>query len=292
MKHSPEVLRALLDRLCYRPSLADAARALGLGAPSTLFRWIDRSRKGDPAFIVHWPSLDDEPRQFCDLIIEARKRNIVSLEHQLRQDAHDGHDEVVIFEGAIQYKRDPGLIGKPWLVEMLGLPDDFLRDERGRVIPLTIRKPAPAALRVSAAKAYLANWQEQTHATLDINAKVASSLAVMRVPYIAPPPPPAPALPPHKPEELADNPNDSPLVRELKARARAAAAKPIIAGAPRVVVDPVTGARALVPVHVFGRDDDEPDDTGLSRPAADDPSSAAGVTPDGRPTTARGFRQA
>ena len=55
-----------------------------------------------------------------------------------------GYTEVPVrFQGAPVWAPDPTLVGKDWLVEMLGLPDNLLRDERGATIEMTERRPVP-----------------------------------------------------------------------------------------------------------------------------------------------------
>jgi hypothetical protein len=61
--------------------------------------------------------------QFCR---QAGNAVIENIEANSKKRARDGVWIVARFQGATVYARDPALIGKPWLVDMLGL-DAILR---------------------------------------------------------------------------------------------------------------------------------------------------------------------
>ena len=142
MRRSPETFLLILNSLVDDPHWTSAARKVGIST-MTLTRWIERSAKGDPEFIVEWC---DETDQFARHVQRAMRAQIASIESMARKNA-TGFDEVVTYNGQVQYKLDPKLIGVPddQLELLYGVTDRYLRIN-GEVQPLTVRRKASDAL--------------------------------------------------------------------------------------------------------------------------------------------------
>jgi hypothetical protein len=112
---------------------------------------VAKSNAGDPTFLTRWPHDEDdesaEQIQFVAAIAIARKRHVALFEAQLRNEVTNGIPRTVIDGGAVQYIRDPELVGRQWLIDLLGLPDDYLRID-GKVQPLVVYEAAPAHLKI------------------------------------------------------------------------------------------------------------------------------------------------
>jgi hypothetical protein len=292
-KHSHANLTHFLDLMTGHPNISAGARAIGC-TPQAVFLWLKRSAAGDEKFLVRWPDAEDAPIQFAEAVKLARKRFTVLFESQMRSEVVNGIPRVVIHNGEVQYQKDPELVGKPWLIELLGLPDDLLRID-GKVQPLVVYESAPSHLKIHVSRGLIPQTYGD-HRTVDVNARVRSSVMV-----IGSNPKPEPKTIEHASEPVqaiegdpfADQPGDSPMVADLKARARALrdhGAQPAIGK---------HGERTVPKVTVYRPEDErEIQDGGASprealarsqgRPL--DPAALPGIGPDGKPATAAGFK--
>src|ERR1700722_7863687 len=108
MIKSPEILQQIVQNiaggmLCY----SDAARKAG-ASPATFWRWMKSSSTGDAEFIIEFM---DEKVQFADAVKNARKLAIIELEGKFLSRVAHGYEEVLTYQGRIQYKERPELIG-------------------------------------------------------------------------------------------------------------------------------------------------------------------------------------
>jgi hypothetical protein len=164
MRKSPETLAVLLNFLIENPHWASAARRIGV-VPVTILRWLKRSREGDPEFVIEWGG---EMKPFHEHAQDAMKVNIANIESMARKNA-EGYDEVVTFQGQVQYKIDPQLVGVPDdELRDLGYPDRYLRDGHGAVIPLTVRKKPSDQLVIKMLTSHMRRVYGE-EATLNIN---------------------------------------------------------------------------------------------------------------------------
>ena len=138
-----QTLLAIVDNLADGFNYKRASIAAGTSVRS-FWRAIKASQEGIPGYMVRYL---DEDMTFAEACGSARRVHSMQVRSSFEQYCLTGWAEVVTHDGAIQYQKDPALIGKPWLVELLGLPDDYLRNSKGEVLPLTVvRKPSDAAV--------------------------------------------------------------------------------------------------------------------------------------------------
>jgi hypothetical protein len=295
MKRTDEALRRFLDHLVVKPNLTHCGLAIGIAEPTT-FSWISKSQRAPNEWMIDWPE-GEPPLPFHQQILVARKKNVALYEHQIRDEIRNGIPEVVVYNGELAYQRDPELVGRPWLVEMLGLPDDLLRID-GRVVPLVINRAAPAHLKIFAGKGLLPAIYGD-HSTVDFRAQVQHT--VLRIgnkqPKTIDTAPPQQIEHQHV-DEYAPHPDDTPLQADLKRRARELRDKPKQLGDARIVTKP-DGSRTIAGTS-SARDPDADLEEGLGdrrvpvaappRPA--DPANVQGVDAAGRSAVARGIRTA
>jgi len=200
------IVHNLADGLNYK------AAAVSAGSSARNFwRAIKNSQEGKPGYMV---SYLDEDLTFADACATARRVHSMQVRSSYEQYCLTGRDEVVTYNGEVQYQKDPALIGKPWLIDMLGLDDDYIRNSKGEVQPLTVvRKPSDAAvlrfLEASHGDEYRPSSVQNIITT---NLNKAPTRPVVRYSEEAPPiPPPRPPIPellvlPDLPEQAEQDP--------------------------------------------------------------------------------------
>jgi hypothetical protein len=127
-----EYIRVLNDVCSY----ADAARVLKMDQ-STIFVWLRQSKAAAEAKENPSPwliSVDGEERYFHQHCRRAGDNTTEHIEANAKKRARDGFWVPSMFQGRRVPARDPKLIGRQWLIDMLGLDDDLLRDKAGNVI--------------------------------------------------------------------------------------------------------------------------------------------------------------
>ena len=147
-KHTPETLAAICDRLVVHPYLKPAARAVGIN-PSTLFAWLEKSRADPSSLRFVWA---DVKAPFHQHVAAAMRMSVLLIESNAREMALNGFDEVVTFQGQIQYELDPRYVGvDDDTMATLGLNKPsveyhrYKRNADGSAIPLKVkRKPSDA----------------------------------------------------------------------------------------------------------------------------------------------------
>jgi hypothetical protein len=149
-KHTPENLAAICDRLVAHPYLKPAARSIGIN-PSTLFGWLEKSRSDPAALSFVW---SDAKAPFHEHVAAAMRMSVLMIESRAREMALNGFDEVVTFQGQVQYELDERYVGlDDDTMRTLGLDQPsvgyhrYKRDADGRAIPLKVkRKPSDALI--------------------------------------------------------------------------------------------------------------------------------------------------
>ena len=147
-KLTPETLSAICDRLVVHPYLKPAARAVGID-PSTVFAWLEKSRSDPPSLSFTWSEVD---APFHEHVAAAMRMSVMLIESRAREMALNGFDEVVTFQGRVQYELDPRYVGvDDATMVKLGLDKPsvdyhrYKRDAKGKAIPLKVkRKPSDA----------------------------------------------------------------------------------------------------------------------------------------------------
>jgi hypothetical protein len=176
---SHDELRRLLDFLVARPRLGAAMQAIG-HAEKTIFALLKKSAAGDPRLVMSWPK-DSEARPFHELVVEARRKNVIVFEAAMRSEALEGIPRVVLHDGEIQYQRDPRFVG--WSdADMVALGFDlsqrYLRDKNGNAIPLVVMDSAPAHLKIHMLKSLIPQTYGEKK-TLDVNNRINGSVMVL-----------------------------------------------------------------------------------------------------------------
>jgi hypothetical protein len=143
MKRSSELLCEILDLMALGKSQTEIARRIAC-CPVTIYRFIQRSKAGDPEFIVTW---SDVEAQFAVHARSAERMSYALIESQARAFALEGFSEPVVFAGELKYAIDPKLVGVPddMLDILFGVTDRYLRIN-GEVQPLTVRRKPSDAL--------------------------------------------------------------------------------------------------------------------------------------------------
>jgi hypothetical protein len=262
MTYGIETFTALLDRLVESPSVKSACRALQID-PSSFWTWLQESSAGNPRFQFEWSG---ETAFLHEHYATARKRSVVLFESHLRDVVLNGQRRQVVHDGKLQYAFDDAIAiedrdADPDVLSLLyGKRDPYLRDELNRLCPLEIVEPCAAHLSIRAASSLMSAWRE--HKSVDIEQRISGGVMVLT--GRRPPDPKmkvvAPALAPPvvvieqdlvpdqvgherlerqemvEPEEqtmvtednaMVDQPGDSDLVRDLRARLRRGVEHPL-----------------------------------------------------------------
>jgi len=166
---SPEFLREYIRVLNDVCAYADAARVLKMDQ-STIFVWLRQSklaaeRKDNPS---EWlVSVDGEERYFHQHCRRAGDNTTEHIEANAKKRARDGFWVPSMFQGRRVPARDPKLIGRQWLIDMLGLDDDLLRDKAGNVIFEMQYIPPATDLAMGLLAANSKKYRKQS--TVDVN---------------------------------------------------------------------------------------------------------------------------
>jgi hypothetical protein len=178
MRKTSENFCIVLDSLVHDPNVTHAAKAIGCQT-MTLYRWLKLSRDGAPEFQnLEWQSETGSFHQFFEYAVRAQ----INLIEQTAKTNALGFDEVVTFQGNVQYQIDPKLVGEsddPDTLELLwGVRDKFLRIN-GEVQPLTVRRKPSDALVIK----MLSSHKPETYgekSTVNVNMKVGGVLRLQR----------------------------------------------------------------------------------------------------------------
>jgi hypothetical protein len=166
-KKSVETFRDYLRVLESQLSYASTSRILKI-SQRLIFVWLGESKRaaaaGDTASIYLFKLDEDDPDEgwfhnFCRDVCSA---SVEEIESGARQRARDGVFQNSKFQGRTVYRQDPALIGKPWLVDLLDLSDDLLRDERGMAVPEQVWTPPSNELALGILAAYSKRYRKQT----------------------------------------------------------------------------------------------------------------------------------
>jgi hypothetical protein len=132
-------LRAYLKVLAACTSYAAAARKVGV-SEAWIYKCLDSAKAareaGDETSVFFF---EEEPGDgaklwLMDHLDNVLRRSIEEIESFNRDRVARPRVVPTLFQGAKVPAKDPLLIGKPDLIELLGLPDDLLRDENGAVV--------------------------------------------------------------------------------------------------------------------------------------------------------------
>jgi hypothetical protein len=136
-------LLEICDLLAQGNSYSNAGRISGV-SPRTVFQWLKMSAAGDEDFVINYMG---EDLQFTAAAALARKALHMDLRANFEKRNLLGWDEVVTFQGRVQYVVDTRVVG--WSEEdreAFGFRrDGYLEDAKGCVIPLTIHREPPIA---------------------------------------------------------------------------------------------------------------------------------------------------
>jgi hypothetical protein len=176
MRKSPENLLIVLNSMVDNPKLSVAARKIGVST-MTIYRWLKMSRDGAPEFQdVEWCGERGSFHQFYEY---AQHAQINEIEQTAKHNAL-GFDEVVTHDGAVQYQIDPKLVGmSDEMLEDFGYPDRYLRNERGEVIPLTVKRKPSDALVIKMLSAHKPELYGE-RSRVDVNMRVGGVLRLQR----------------------------------------------------------------------------------------------------------------
>jgi transposase-like protein len=168
---------AALDSVAAGNSFAETARRLDITARS-IFYWMQRSRNGDEKMIVEWGEWGVAPwHKHCD---SAQAMAVALMESEAKSNSTIGFEEVVIFQGTVQYQLDARKVGldDETCVLLYGDADRYLRNEKGEAIPLTIKRKPSDALVLRMLSSHLKRYAERTVQDVNVN----GVLGVMALP--------------------------------------------------------------------------------------------------------------
>jgi transposase-like protein len=153
MKKGPELFIEICDQLVGNPSLTNACRAVGI-APSTLFRWI--ADCAERPHLYEFEFADFGTVTLAQAIKLTRRMAVALINSEIHRRALLGNDEVVVFQGRLQYRDNPKFVG--WTDEEMSAlgfspADRILRDKNGNPVPLTVTRPPSDALSLAVMKA-------------------------------------------------------------------------------------------------------------------------------------------
>jgi hypothetical protein len=168
----------------YLPALAKTvnyaltARATGI-SESIIFRWIDDSKRasdrGDSPspFYFEFEEREDWFHRHVRFIQQTVNNQMI--ESSARQRASIGIWVPSMFQGRRVPAQDPFLIGRPDLVDLLGLPDDLLRDETGCVVFEQTYIPPSTDIQTALLAANVAKYRKK----VEIDNKVSGGVVIM-----------------------------------------------------------------------------------------------------------------
>jgi transposase-like protein len=166
---------AALDCIAGGCSYEETARRIGVTSRS-IFNWRMRSRKSDPQTLLTW---GDQSGQFEQHLNNAIAMSIVHMESEARQAATIGFEEQVVFQGRVQWREDPRMVGldDAQCDLLFGHHDRLLRDDKGNALPLTIKRKPSDALVLRMLASHMRNTYGE-HVTSDVNV----NLGVLQLP--------------------------------------------------------------------------------------------------------------
>ncbi len=171
-KLSKPLMREFLSIVASRPSIRAAAALVGC-TDVCIHVWIRRSRNGDPALLLDWPE-GDEPRQFAEHMITARRMSLLQFESQIRDEVLNGRKRILrnAGTGQIVYELDERFVGVSDAdMKLCGFdPPEFYRIKRNAdltPIPAIVYDPAPAHLTIAAATKMIPGMADVKHVHLD-----------------------------------------------------------------------------------------------------------------------------
>lgn len=137
---NPAFFRRYLTALGSFISYAATARKVGV-SESWVYKVDEASRAaaiespgGPSVFLFEEDEGDGNPLWFHQHVENCVRRSIEETESYLRARVTKPRLEPTLFQGQKVPARDPLLVGRPDLIELLGLPDDLLRDASGAVV--------------------------------------------------------------------------------------------------------------------------------------------------------------
>jgi hypothetical protein len=132
--------RAYLKNLGACCSYAECARRCGV-SEAWVYKVIDSAKAaraaspdGPSIYLFEEEEGDGQPLWFMDHLDNVLRRSIEEIESFNRERVARPRVVPTLFQGAKVAAKDPLLYGRPDLVELLGLPDDLLRDANGAVV--------------------------------------------------------------------------------------------------------------------------------------------------------------
>ena len=171
-KLSKPLMREFLSIVASRPNIKNAANVIGC-TDVTIFNWIKRSRNGDPALLLDWPE-GDEPCQFAEHMITARRMSLLQFESQIREEVLIGRKRILrnAGTGQIVYELDERFVGvSDEDMKLCGFdPPPFYRIKRNAdltPVPAVVYDPAPAHLTIAAATKMIPGMADVKHVHLD-----------------------------------------------------------------------------------------------------------------------------
>jgi hypothetical protein len=201
MKRSTEKLQEALNLIALgvtRPT--KIAKAMGVGY-SIYTKWMVRSNRGDPEFIV---TFVDEEMQWARAITLATKLALFELRGMVLEQSIFGYDEIMTEKGQVVWALCPEAcaISDPEIREMLGYRADGLLEVDGKLVPLTVRRKAPLAQQLRLLESAFPDLRPSQ--TVNQNVAISGAVGVgfaKPVDYKGAPPQVPP--PPVRPRELA-----------------------------------------------------------------------------------------
>lgn len=192
-RNTPEMLQRLLNYSAEMPVTADVARRSGL-SQTTIRYWLQKSLEGAPGdgFDVALGEADengtdDNTVRFHDAWDLAMMAGVERVEQATIRRAM-GYDEVLTYQGRVQYRYDPELIKAALEAPLTDgakerpspyNPENYLLDQYGAPVPETVTKMDP-----DLAMFILKTRKPQVYgnkATLDVNVKGGVLVVPMRV---------------------------------------------------------------------------------------------------------------
>jgi hypothetical protein len=180
----PEMMNKVVDCVQEHVEFTKAARAAGISEP-TLWRWLADSRRakkenfGQPSPFLF--ERDGETDYLHEFIKRCIRENIEAIESGARSRAMNGTWVPATYRGETIWKKDPFLVGRPDLIDLLGVPDDLFRDENGMPQPEVTWQPPSTDLVAMVLAAHSRKYRKQSKLDVDINMRAAVAGGVMVV---------------------------------------------------------------------------------------------------------------
>lgn len=148
-KNTPERLKRCIAYAKEMPVLSDVARRAGV-SPSSIKYWLQKSFEGAPGDGFDLSLGDDDENgtpentvRFHEEFDAAMMAGVERVEAATIRRA-TGYDEVLTYQGRVQYKYDPVKMAQSRALDMPELvPENYLLDEAGVPVPETVYKMDP-----------------------------------------------------------------------------------------------------------------------------------------------------